>query len=171
MRIYSRLFPYGGAIPSKYTCEGEDVSPPLIWEAVPAEAKTLALIVEDPDAPDPENPQRIWTHWVVHNIPAHTCFLPRKEEGCGLPEGASGGQMPDGAVEGYNDWEKIGWGGPCPPVGRHRYYFRLYALDAELPASPMTREELLKAMEGHIVDRAEYMGTYRKSEEKKEAAE
>jgi Raf kinase inhibitor-like YbhB/YbcL family protein len=170
MRIYSRQFAYAGHIPQKYTCEGEDISPPLIWEAIPADARTLALIMEDPDAPDPENPERTWSHWVVHNIPAKVCFLPDKEPGCGLPEGASGKDMPEGAVEGYNDWERTGYGGPCPPVGLHRYYFRLYALDTELPSEPMTREQLLEAMEGHIIDKAELMGVYRKTEKKKFAA-
>ena len=170
MRIYSPDFAYGTEIPERYTCEGEDISPPLVFEAFPRQAKSLALIVEDPDAPDPENPQRIWTHWVVHNIPPMYELDPLEPE-C-LKKGASGNDMPEGAVEGYNDWEKIGYGGPCPPIGRHRYFFKLYALDTTLPDKPMTREELLAAMEGHILEKAETMGTYRKrkTEETAEAA-
>jgi len=168
MRIYSPRFAYGMEIPEEFTCEGEDVSPPLVFEGVPREAESLALIVEDPDAPDPANPQTTWSHWVVHNLPIMYDLDPLEPE-C-LKKGASGKEMPEGAVEGYNDWKKIGWGGPCPPIGRHRYFFRLYALDTKLPDEPMTREELLKAMEGHIIDVAEHMGTYRKHKEEKEAA-
>ncbi len=161
MRIYSPAFAYGTEIPVEFTCEGEDISPPLVFEAIPRQAKSLALIVDDPDAPDPENPQMTFVHWVVHNLPPMYELDPLEPE-C-LPKGASGtDKMPEGAVEGYNDWNKIGYGGPCPPIGRHRYFFKLYALDTVLPDKPMTKDELLKAMEGHILDKAEHMGTYRK---------
>ncbi len=169
MRIYSPHFGYAMEIPQEYTCEGDDISPPLVFEGVPRQAKSLALIMEDPDAPDPENPQRVFVHWVVHNLPVMYELDPLEPE-C-LPKGASGGdKMPDGAVEGHNDFGKTGYGGPCPPIGRHRYYFRLYALDTTLPDTPMTKDELLAAMEGHVVDTAEHMGTYRKRKEGKEAA-
>ena len=161
MRIYSPAFAYGTEIPPEFTCEGEDISPPLVFETIPRQAKSLALIVDDPDAPDPEAPQMTYVHWVVHNLPVMYELDPLEPE-C-LPKGASGtDKMPEGAVEGYNDWERIGYGGPCPPIGRHRYYFKLYALDTTLPDKPMTKDELLQAMEGHILETAEHMGTYRK---------
>ena len=166
MRIYSPDFAYGTTIPSQYTCEGEDVSPPLIWEGVPGRAKSLALIVDDPDPPDPAAPKMVYVHGVVHTLP-----LPDKPlHPFKLARGASGKDMPAGSVEGVNDWKNTGYGGPCPPIGRHRYYFKLYALDTTLPDEPMTKDELLKAMEGHIVDTAEHMGTYRKQEKKKKVA-
>ena len=164
MRIYSPDFAYGTTIPTQYTCEGEDISPPLIWEGVPGSARSLALIVDDPDAPDPAAPKMVYVHWVVHNLPLPDAPLhPYK-----LARGASGKDMPAGSVEGVNDWKNTGYGGPCPPIGRHRYYFKLYALDTTLPDKPMTKAELLEAMEGHILETAEHMGTYRKRS--KEAA-
>ncbi len=164
MRIYSPAFAYGTEIPVDFTCEGDDISPPLVFEGVPRQAKTLALIVDDPDAPDPKDPKMVYVHWVVHNLPVQYELDPLEPE-C-IAKGASGtDKMPEGAVEGYNDWKKIGYGGPCPPIGRHRYYFKLYALDTELPNEPMTKDELLKAMEGHILETAEHMGTYRKRKE------
>ena len=154
LSLTSSAFAAGQAIPKKYTCEGGDLSPPLAWSGVPANAKSLALIVDDPDAPDPKAPQRVWVHWVVYNLaPATTA----------LAEGASGENVPVGAVEGTNDWGRSGYGGPCPPIGRHRYFFKLYALDAMLPAGkPLTKHELEAAMQGHIVAQAELMGTYQK---------
>lgn len=151
--LSSPAFPNGGSIPSHYTCEGADVSPPLRITGVPASAMSLALVVEDPDAPDPKSPSRTWVHWVAYDLPTSV------EE---LKEGASRA-MPHGAREGLNDWKRTGWGGPCPPVGRHRYFFRLYALDAFLGdlVHPM-RTELTAAMRGHVVGQAEWMGTYEK---------
>ena len=154
LTLTSSAFAQNGAIPAKYTCDGDDTSPPLAWSGVPAGAKSLALIVDDPDAPDPAAPKRVWVHWVVYNLPP----------GDGsLPEGASGGQLPGGAVEGTNDWPRLGYGGPCPPVGRHRYFFKLYALDTALPDSGRaTKAELERAMKGHILEQTELMGTYQR---------
>jgi len=152
MRITSDAFAHGAEIPAGYTCEGEDVSPPLTWSRVPAGAQSLALIVDDPDAPDPAAPRMTWVHWVVYNLPPD-----------GLPEGVAPADLPSGTKEGINDWKRTGYGGPCPPIGRHRYFFKLYALDTVLPdlGSP-DKARLLEAMAGHVLDQAELMGTYRK---------
>ncbi len=153
MKLQSPAFADGRDIPARHTCEGADISPPLLWTGVPEGARSLALIVEDPDAPDPRAPRMVWTHWVVHDLPP--------ADG-GLPEGASGRAMPAGAVEGINDWKRIGWGGPCPPIGRHRYVFTLYALDTPLPPQPMTKDALRAAMRGHVLDTATLTGLYEK---------
>jgi Raf kinase inhibitor-like YbhB/YbcL family protein len=155
LKVTSSAFSHGGAIPSRYTCEGDDVSPPLSWSGVPAGAKSIAIIVDDPDAPDPAKPQRVYVHWVVYDIPAG--------EGS-LSENASKRGMPKGAVQGKNDWGKPEYGGPCPPIGRHRYFFKLYALDTGLTGltSP-TKADLERAMKGHVVDSGELMGTYQKA--------
>jgi len=152
MEIISAAFAHEGAIPAKYTCEGRDVSPPLFWSGVPAAAKSLALVVEDPDAPDPEAPEMTWVHWVLYNIPP----------GCGgLPEAMHA--LPAGTLEGLNDWKRTGYGGPCPPLGRHRYFHRLYALDTALPdLRRPNRARLAAAMHGHVLAQATLMGTYRK---------
>lgn len=154
LTINSPAFAAGGSIPAKYTCEGQDVSPALTWTGVPAGAKSVALVVDDPDAPDPAAPKRVYVHWVLYNIPATAA---------GLPEAVAASALPAGTREGTNDWNRTGYGGPCPPVGRHRYFFKLYALDAELPdlGNP-TKAELLKAMQGHILEHAEKIGTYQK---------
>ncbi len=150
--ISSPAFSDGGAIPPVFTCDGKDISPPLAWQGVPRGTRSLALIVDDPDAPDPAAPKMTWVHWVVHNLPPMVS---------GLPEGASRHRMPPGAIEGLNDWKTIGYRGPCPPVGRHRYFFKLYALDSVIPASkPLTKPELLLAMQGHVLGEAVLMGTY-----------
>ncbi|WP_439629864.1 YbhB/YbcL family Raf kinase inhibitor-like protein [Gemmata sp.] len=142
-------------IPSDYTCEGGDVSPALAWTGVPAGTKSLALIVDDPDAPDPAAPKRTWVHWVLYNLPAD---LKR------LPEAVDRDALPDGALEGTNDWKRTGYGGPCPPVGRHRYFFKLYALDAALPdLSHPTKAALEAAMAGHVLAKAELVGKYQKA--------
>ena len=155
LKITSTAFQQAGSIPSKYTCEGPDVSPPLAWSGVPAKAKTLALIVDDPDAPDPAKPQRVYVHWVVYNIPAGTPSL---------SENASKTGMPKGAVQGKNDWGKPEYGGPCPPIGRHRYFFKLYALDTELTGMrSATKADLERAMNGHVLETGEMMGTYQKA--------
>ena len=154
LSLSSPAFAAGQSIPKKYTCEGGDLSPPLAWTGVPANARSLAVIVDDPDAPDPKAPQRVWVHWVIYNIlPATTA----------LAEAASGRNIPAGAAEGMNDWTRSGYGGPCPPIGRHRYFFKLYALDAMLPArQPLTKSALEAAMKGHVLAQAELMGTYQK---------
>jgi hypothetical protein len=152
MKIRSPAFEDLGAIPRQYTCQGSDTSPELVFADVPSEAKSLALIVDDPDAPDPKAPKTTWVHWVVYNLPPH-CR--------GLPEGVR--SLPAGAREGTNDWKRVGWGGPCPPIGRHRYYFKLYALDVELPAlANADKRGLEQAMLGHVVAEAVLMGTYQK---------
>jgi Raf kinase inhibitor-like YbhB/YbcL family protein len=154
MELISSAFAANGDIPAIHTCEGRDLSPPLAWSGVPAEAKSLALIVDDPDAPDPVAPRMTWVHWVVYNLPADTTSL---------TAGTSGTTLPAGAREGLNDWQREGYGGPCPPIGRHRYVFKLYALDTVLSAlDPATKARLEKAMQGHILARSELVGYYRK---------
>jgi Raf kinase inhibitor-like YbhB/YbcL family protein len=154
MELISSAFAANGDIPAIHTCEGRDLSPPLAWSGVPAEAKSLALIVDDPDAPDPAAPRMTWVHWVVYNLPADTTSL---------TAGTSGTTLPAGAREGLNDWQREGYGGPCPPIGRHRYAFKLYALDTVLRAlKPETKAGLEKSMQGHILARSELVGYYRK---------
>jgi Raf kinase inhibitor-like YbhB/YbcL family protein len=158
LSITSPAFAAGAGIPKKYTCEGDDVSPALAWTGVPAGAKSLALIVDDPDAPDPAAPKRVWVHWVLYNLPPTAA---------GLAEAGSPAALPPGTREGTNDWGKTGYGGPCPPVGRHRYFFKLYALDAELPdLKQPTKAALEEAMKGHVLEHAEIVGTYQKGRER-----
>jgi Raf kinase inhibitor-like YbhB/YbcL family protein len=155
MQLSSPSFASMGSIPAKYTCEGGDVSPPLTWTGVPPSAKSLVVIVDDPDAPDPAAPRMIWVHWVVYNLPATTTSL---------TEGQSGTSLPQGAKFGLNDWKKPSYGGPCPPVGRHRYFFKLYALDVTLAdLGRPSKREVEKAMQGHVVGSAELVGTYEKT--------
>lgn len=153
--IVSPAFGAGASIPPKHTCEGADVSPQLTWAGIPDGTKSLALVVDDPDAPDPAAPKMTWVHWVLYDLP------PAAQ---GLPEGVAPKELPRGTREGRNDWKRTGWGGPCPPIGTHRYFFKLYALDAVLPdlGSP-TKAALEKAMEGHVLGKAELVGTYRKA--------
>jgi Raf kinase inhibitor-like YbhB/YbcL family protein len=152
LTLESSAFAHGGSIPAKYTCDGQDVSPPLAWLGVPDAAKSLALIVDDPDAPDPKAPKRVWVHWVLYNLPP--------QDG-GLTQGAKGEALPAIAVEGTNDWPRVGYGGPCPPIGRHRYFFKLFALDTVLPnLGKATKADVEKAIQGHIIEQAELMGTY-----------
>ena len=154
LSITSPSFEPRGEIPAKYTCEGQDVSPALSWSGVPNGAKSLALIVDDPDAPDPKAPNMTWVHWVLYGLPATAK---------GLPEGVSDEDLPDGTRQGQNDWKRSGYGGPCPPIGRHRYFFKLYALDTVLPdLGAPTKAALEKAMEDHILAKAELVGTYQK---------
>ena len=151
--LESAAFRSNGEIPRKYACEGEDVSPPLEWSGGPSAAKSFALIVDDPDAPDPRAPKMVWVHWVVYNLPASTHAL---------GEGVSK-KLPAGARNGKNDWKRTGYGGPCPPIGRHRYFHKLYALDVELPdLREPTKAELEAAMKGHVVAHTELVGTYQK---------
>ena len=156
MELKSPAFTNEGRIPRKYTCESDDLSPPLEWSGAPEETKSFALIVDDPDAPDPAKPQRVYVHWVLFNIPANTTVL---------DENASRGKLPPGTVTGVNDWDNREWGGPCPPIGRHRYFFKLYALDASLSGltSPK-KKDLENAMQGHVLAQAELMGTYQKGD-------
>jgi Raf kinase inhibitor-like YbhB/YbcL family protein len=155
LTLTSPAFAPGGEIPARYTCEGDDVSPALEWSGVPASAGSLALIVDDPDAPDPKSPKMTWVHWALYNVPATAS---------GLPEGIDPADLPEGTLQGLNDWKRTGWGGPCPPIGRHRYFFKLYALDVELPdLHQPTKVKLEAAMDGHILVKAELIGTYEKA--------
>ena len=152
LAITSALFAPNAAIPSLYTCEGKDISPPLAWSGAPAGTKSLALIVDDPDAPDPAAPKMTWVHWVLYNIPSVAG---------GLPEAVRSTALPAGTREGANDWDRTGYGGPCPPIGRHRYFHKLYALDVTLPnLGAPTKAKLEQAMAGHILAQAELIGTY-----------
>jgi hypothetical protein len=152
MIITSSAFPHNGAIPKAYTCEGRDISPPLAWNGIPGSARSLVLIIDDPDAPDPRAPRMTWVHWVLYNLPVSVA---------GLPEAVR--SLPSGALEGVNDWQRTGYGGPCPPIGRHRYFHKLYALDVVLPdLGRPTRKALEQAMNGHIVAEARLVGTYQK---------
>lgn len=155
MELHSSAFAANTDIPAIHTCEGSDESPPLAWSDVPAGTQSLALIVDDPDAPDPAAPQRTWVHWVLYNIPPDTA---------GLAAGQSRPQdLPPGTCEGLNDWKRTGWGGPCPPIGRHRYVHKLYALDTVLPVlQPATKAALQQAMQGHVLAQGELVGYYKK---------
>jgi Raf kinase inhibitor-like YbhB/YbcL family protein len=149
--LTSPAFANGEAIPTRHTCEGDDLSPPLAWDGVPPGTQSLALIVDDPDAPDPAAPRMTWVHWVLYGLPPQTL---------GLPEG---GALPPGAREGTNDWKRTGYGGPCPPIGRHRYFFKLYALSTKLgDLHTPTKPQLEKAMAGQVLAEAQLMGTYQK---------
>jgi hypothetical protein len=155
LHLTSTAFDSSGTIPALYTCEGKNLAPPLAWSGTPAGAKSLALIVDDPDAPDPAAPKRTWVHWVVYNLPA--------QDGS-LPEGAKDADLPRGALPGQNDWGRTGYGSPCPPIGRHRYFFKLYALDVVLPDLHRPKKAALEAaMEGHVIGKVELIGTYQKS--------
>src|SRR5262249_52824151 len=155
MTLKSPAFQQNGHIPSKYTCEGEDVSPPLAWEDAPNGAKSLVLIIDDPDAPDPKAPKMVWVHWVVYNMPPDTKSL---------PENAGKARLPLGALLGLNDFQKTGYGGPCPPIGRHRYFHKLYALDITLDLRDATKSQIERAMRGHVLANAELIGTYQKGD-------
>ncbi len=155
LQLTSPAFTHEGTIPARYTCDGPDTSPALAWSGVPDGVASLALIVDDPDAPDPDAPKMTWVHWVLYNLPAGTEGL---AEDVTFP-----GDMPAGTLEGTNDWSRTGWGGPCPPIGRHRYFFKLFALDTVLPdLHEPTSVDLQRAMEGHVLERAELMGTYQR---------
>jgi Raf kinase inhibitor-like YbhB/YbcL family protein len=154
LTLSSPAFTAGGEIPARHTCEGADVSPPLEWSGATGRVKSLVLVVDDPDAPDPKAPKMTYVHWVLYNLPGATTRL---------AEGAARGGLPAGTREGKNDWKRTGYGGPCPPIGRHRYFFKLYALDAELPdLGQPAKAQLEKAMEGHVVEKTELVGTYEK---------
>lgn len=152
LSISSGAFADGSAIPKRYTCDGANVSPPLAWSGVPADTQSLALIVEDPDAPDPQAPKTTWIHWILYNMPPTLRALPEDVARHGLPAGA---------LDGVNDWLKAGYGGPCPPIGTHRYFHRLYALSAVLPDLQGPRKSaLVKAMHGKVLAEAALIGIY-----------
>jgi Raf kinase inhibitor-like YbhB/YbcL family protein len=155
MDLTSSAFAAGAAIPTRHTCEGEDIAPPLAWRDAPPGTRSYALIVDDPDAPDPAAPQRTWVHWVLYDLPAGTLALPE-------------GPLPAGVREGRNDWQRTGYGGPCPPVGRHRYFFKLYALDALLgDLGAASKADVEQAMQGHVLGQAELLGTYEKGKQRR----
>jgi Raf kinase inhibitor-like YbhB/YbcL family protein len=154
LALTSASFSQNGAIPKQYTCQGQDISVPLAWKGLPVAAKSLVLIVDDPDAPDPAAPQLTWVHWVVYNIPPHVT---------GFKDGIKVGELPKGTLHGLNDWGRTAYGGPCPPIGRHRYFHKLYALDVMLPdLQRPTKAQLETAMQGHVIEKFELIGTYQK---------
>ena len=154
LHVESPTFAANAEIPKRHTCEGPDVPPALAWSGVPKSAKSLALIVDDPDAPDPAAPKTTWVHWVLYDLPPTTA---------GLAEGAS--WLPEGTRVGANDWKRARWNGPCPPIGRHRYFFKLYALDTTLgDLHEPTKAQLEAAMQRHVIAEAQLVGTYRKGD-------
>lgn len=155
LQLTSTVFMPGGMIPARYTCDGQNLSPPLSWSGLPPGTRSLALIVDDPDAPDPKAPMTIWVHWVMYNLPPTLTDL---------PEGVPAKALPPGTLHGLNDWKRAGYGGPCPPIGRHRYFHKLYALDTLLPdLGQPTRAQLEQAMRGHILGQAELVGLYQRN--------
>ncbi len=152
LTLTSPAFAYNGAMPARLTCDGRDLSPELRWSGLPAGTQSLALIVDDPDAPDPAAPRMTWVHWVLYNIaPTAT----------GLAEAVAPGALPAGTRQGLNDWGRTGYGGPCPPIGRHRYFHKLYALDTVLPdLGKPTKAALEQAMKSHVLASTELVGTY-----------
>ncbi|OKH13478.1 hypothetical protein NIES592_12585 [Fischerella major NIES-592] len=148
MHLHSPAFLTGNSIPSQYTCDGDNLSPPLSWDSPPNGTVSFALIMEDPDAP-----KETFTHWVVYNLPDHIEYLPE-----GVVNHAT---LPGGGVQGKNDFGQLGFGGPCPPSGTHRYFFKLYALDQILDLPPgASKADVIAAMEGHVLEAAELMGRY-----------
>ncbi|MGH8579380.1 MAG: YbhB/YbcL family Raf kinase inhibitor-like protein [Gammaproteobacteria bacterium] len=155
LSLTSLGFANNGAIPQQYTCDGKDVSPPLAWAGIPSETKSLALILDDPDAPDPAAPKMTWVHWVLYNLPPTAT---------GLAEAVAPRDLPVGTREGLNDSKHTGYGGPCPPIGRHRYFHKLYALDVVLPdLGKPSAAALGKAMQGHILGHGQLIGTYQRN--------
>jgi Raf kinase inhibitor-like YbhB/YbcL family protein len=153
--LTSTAFSEGGTIPLRYTCDGDDVSPPLAWSDLPEGTASLVLVVDDPDAPDPKAPRMIWVHWLIYNLSTRLTEL---------PEAVDEETLPNHTGQGLNDWKRTGYGGPCPPVGRHRYFHKLYALDVTLPdLGTPTKAKLEGAMQGHILGKAVLMGTYERS--------
>ncbi len=152
LTLKSSAFEHQSEIPKQYTCDGTDVSPALSWSNIPQNSKSLVLIVDDPDAPDPAAPKLTWVHWLLYNIPPSVTELPEK---------VSEEHLPPGTLQGKNDWNQTSYRGPCPPIGSHRYFFKIYALDATLPdlKSP-NKAQLEQEMAGHIIGQAELMGTY-----------
>ncbi len=150
--LSSPAFTNNDEIPRQHTCDGDDISPLLQWSGVPAEANSLVLIIDDPDAPDPAAPRTVWVHWVLYNLPPSTS---------GLAEGMTAKDLPPGTLEGQNDWKHVGYRGPCPPIGQHRYFHKLYVLDTVLPdlKSP-TKAQVEAAMHGHVITQVELVGRY-----------
>ena len=154
MKLTSLAFEHNAEIPAAYTCDGDDVSPPLAWTDIPAETKSLVLIVDDPDAPDPKAPKMTWVHWVLYNIPPDTNEL---------PQAVASNDLPSGTLEGVNDWRRTGYGGPCPPIGRHRYFHKLYALNKILPdLGGPDKIQVEEQMQGYIIGEITMIGTYQK---------
>ncbi len=154
LQITSSAFVHQGEIPEQYTCQGRDISPPLAWAGVPDSAQSLVLIVDDPDAPDPAAPRTVWCHWLLYNLPPQSS---------GLAESVADTALPAGTLQGKNDWNRTGYGGPCPPIGRHRYFHKLYALDTELgDLGRATKAELERAMQGQVLAEGVLVGTYQK---------
>ncbi len=154
LTLSSAAFQHMGMMARRHSCDGADLSPALSWTGVPANAQSLVLIVDDPDAPDPQAPKMIWVHWLLYNLPPQTDQL---------PEGIAASQLPPGTLQGLNDWRRTGYGGPCPPIGRHRYFHKLFALDARLPdLKNPDKAALERAMQGHILARAELVGLYQR---------
>jgi Raf kinase inhibitor-like YbhB/YbcL family protein len=152
LKLTSTAFGEGAEIPRRFTCEGDDDSPDLAWEGLPEGTRSLVLIVDDPDAPDPAAPRMVWDHWLLYNLPPHAD---------GLAAGVASADLPAGTLEGLNSWGRRGYGGPCPPVGRHRYFHSIYALDCLLPdLDTADKNRLLLAMDGHILAHAILVGTY-----------
>jgi len=154
LQLSSTAFKDAAEIPATYTCDGENVSPRLVWSGAPQATRSLVLVVDDPDAPDPAAPKMTWVHWVLYNLPPTAKYL---------PEAVDAAALPAGTLEGLNDWKRTGYGGPCPPIGRHRYFFKLYALDTVLPdLKRPSKARLEEAMKGHILTQAELIGTYQR---------
>jgi len=152
--LRSPSFEPQGAIPAKHTCQGDDAAPALTWSDAPAGTKSFTLIVDDPDAPDPRAPKTVWSHWLLYNLPATAAAL---------PEAATAADLPPGTREGINDFKRTGYSGPCPPIGRHRYFHKLYALDVVLPdLHKPTKAQLETALRGHVLAEAQLVGTYEK---------
>ena len=153
-QLTSPNFQTQGQIPMQFTCEGDDLSPELTWSGAPDGTQSFVLIVDDPDAPDPAAPKMTWVHWLLYNLPPQATHL---------PQGVTRTGLPSGTLQGINDWKRTGYGGPCPPIGRHRYYFKLYALNTVLPDlhSP-AKPRLEAALQPHILGEAVLMGTYQK---------
>jgi Raf kinase inhibitor-like YbhB/YbcL family protein len=155
LNLSSSAFAANGSIPTKYTCEGAGISPPLAWSGAPSSTKSFALIVEDPDAPDPAKPTRVVSHWVAYNIPATATAL---------AENASKTGMPAGSAQGINEGNKPSYMGPCPPIGSHRYFFKLYALDTVLTGLKSPKKaNLQQAVQKHVIDSTQLIGTYQKT--------
>lgn len=152
LQITSPKFSHQGEMPAKYTCQGENISPPLSWSGIPAGTKSLVLIIDDPDAPDPKAPKMTWDHWIIYNL---------SPELNGIAENTTEASL--GALSGTNSWNKTAYGGPCPPIGKHRYFHKLYALDTKLDdLKHPTKDKLLSKMDGHILAQAELVGLYQK---------
>ncbi len=156
MKLESPAFAEQGEIPKRFACDGDNISPTLLWSDLPARAKSLVLIMDDPDAPDPAAPKMTWVHWVLYNLPTSAL---------GLPEGVLPENLPAGTRQGLNDWKRTGYGGPCPPIGQHRYFYKLYALNIVLPdLKQPTKAKLEQAMRGHVLAKVEWVGLYQRGD-------